>query len=344
MTLKSQHSLCVPIYNLRISDEIGGELKVGDVTFISAKKIPRIRRRLGFPERISDLPAVDFFSLADTYAHLKTKRGEKDLLNPELHRIRQAVFLLASSQFYRERRNRRTLFGGPEYATFLDDQYLLVDIASRSTAINWHRLSSMEPYILDKQWQGFFRYHFFPRLLRIINGQVKISNRWSNCIRDAALCAGQSHRARTRWEALLYNMIGIETLLTHNGNTFPNALIERVDALFGWITNNDPRPWKDLISRLYSLRCNFVHDADVRGVTMQDIMNADMILGNLLNNICALPMIFPSKNAIICLANRLKARKVLGMGPARPKQLNFVGQNMTESERIILEREWHWAW
>jgi hypothetical protein len=32
MNSKSQYSLCVPIYNLRISDEIGGELNVGDVT------------------------------------------------------------------------------------------------------------------------------------------------------------------------------------------------------------------------------------------------------------------------------------------------------------------------
>jgi hypothetical protein len=288
VTPKSPHSLCVPMYNLRISDDLGGELRVWDVTFISAKKIPRVRRRLGIPERVSDLrrkgarlSAPDFFSQAETYAHLKTKKGERDPLTHEFLRIRQAVFLLASSQFYRERRTRRTFFGGPGYNTSLQDQYLLVDIMNGSAVLNWQCLSPIEPYTLDKQWQGFLRHHFFPKLLRIINGQVTISNRWSYYIRDAALCAGQSHWARTRWEALLYDMIGIETLLTHRGDTFPNALVERVDALLGWITDNDLTPWEDLISRLYSLRCNFVHDADVRGVTMQDIMNADMILANL---------------------------------------------------------------
>lgn len=340
MTTKSPHALCVPIYNLRISNDLGGELRVGDVTFIAARKIPRIRRRLGIPE----VSGSDFFSQAETYAHLKTRRGERDPLTAEFLRIRQAVFLLASSQFYRERRTRRTFFGGPEYNTSLEDQYLLVDITSRSAVLNWQRLSPVEPYTLDKQWQGFFRHHFFPKMLRIINGQVTIPKRWSYYIRDAALCAGQSHWARTRWEALLYDMIGIETLLTHRGDTFPDALVERVDALFGWITDNNPTPWKDLISRLYSLRCNFVHDADVRGVTMQDIMNADMILANLLYNICALPKIFHSKQAIISLAERVKARRVLGMRPARPKRLHFVQQSITEPERIRLEHDRHWAW
>jgi hypothetical protein len=139
-------------------------------------------------------------------------------------------------------------------------------------------------------------------------------------------------------------MIGIETLLTHHGNTFPDALVERVDALFGWITNNNLTPWEKLISRLYSLRNRFVHDADVRGMTMRDIMNADMILANLLYNICALPKIFPSKQAIILLAERVKARRVLGMRPARPKSLHFVQQSTPEPERIRLEHDRHWAW
>jgi hypothetical protein len=341
----------VPIYNLRISDDVGGELRVGDVTFIAAKKIPRIRRRLGIPERISDLrrqsarrSTPDFFSQAETYAHLKTRRGEKDPLTAEFLRIRQAVFLLASSQFYRERRNDRTFFGGPEYNTFLEDQYLLIEITSRSPVVNWHRVSPLEPYTLDTQWQGFFRHHFFPKLLRIINGQAKISKDWSYDIRNAALCAGQSHWARTRWEALLYDMIGMETLLTHRGDTFPDALIERVDALLGWITDDEITPWKNLISRLYSLRCNFVHDADVRGVTMQDIIDADMILANLLYNICTLPKTFHSKQAIISLAEDVKARRVLHIRPRRPKRLHFARQIITKSERMRLEHDRHWAW
>jgi len=227
----------------------------------------------------------DFFSQAETYVHLKTARGGKDPLkdplSAEFRRIRQAVFLLASSQFYRQRRTRRTFFGGPEHSATLQDQHLLIDITGRSAVHSRQRLSSFEPYTLDQQWQGFLRHHFFPRLLRILNRRVTISKTWSYCIRDAALCAGQSHWARTRWEALLYDMIGIETLLTHRGDKFPDALIERVDALFGWMTDDDLSPWEDLISRLYKLRNDFVHDANVRGVTMRDVMDADMILANL---------------------------------------------------------------
>jgi hypothetical protein len=270
--------------------------------------------------------------------------GEKDPLTAEFLRIRQAVFLLASSQFYRERRRHRTFFGGPEFHTSLADEYLLVEITSRSAVVNWQHLSPVEPYTLDTQWQGFFRHHFFPKLLRILNGQVTTSKDWSYDIRNAALCAGQSHWARTRWEALLYDIIGIETLLIHRGETSSNALIERVDALFGWLTDDQLTPWKNLISKLWSLRNRFVHEGDVRGVTMQDIIDADMILANLLYNICALPKIFHSKQAIISLAERVKARRVLDMRPARPKGLHFFQQIITKSDRMSLEHDRHWAW
>jgi hypothetical protein len=94
----------------------------------------------------------------------------------------------------------------------------------------------------------------------------------------------------------------------------------------------------------FRIASNFVHEADVRDVTMQDVMNADMILANLLYNICALPKIFHSKQAIISLAERVKARRVLGMRPARPQPLHFVQQSITESERMRLEHDRHWAW
>ena len=51
----------------------------------------------------------------------------------------------------------------------------------------------------------------------------------------------------------MLDMIGIECLLAERGDKFPDALIERVVALFGWMTNEDPAPWEMVLDRLYKL-------------------------------------------------------------------------------------------
>ena len=61
-------------------------------------------------------------------------------------------------------------------------------------------------------------------------------------------------------------------------------------------------------------------------------MNEDMILANPLYNICAMPKIFPSKQAIIVLAERVKARRVLGMRPGdRSRCTSFNDPSLSQS-------------
>jgi len=111
--------------------------------------------------------------------------------------------------------------------------------------------------------ERIFYYHFFPRLLKILNGQVQVSRKWRYALRRASLLAGQSHFARNIWEAFLYDMIALEVLLTKKGDCFPDAIIERVVAFFGWLTDENPKLWKTLVKRLYDLRCQFIHEGQI---------------------------------------------------------------------------------
>ena len=91
---KRTYSLLVPIYNLQIGSDIGSILRVGDVRFVSADKLPKIRRHLGLPETVSAMrrkahwKRPDFSSLAPTYAHLKTLREPKATPTREFRRVR----------------------------------------------------------------------------------------------------------------------------------------------------------------------------------------------------------------------------------------------------------------
>ncbi|MDP8246722.1 MAG: hypothetical protein P9M00_01155 [Candidatus Tritonobacter lacicola] len=349
---KTNWSLFVPIHNLEISRDIGGELRVENVVFISSDKIPFIRKRLGLPEkvsyyrsRITPIGDKGLFSGAKVYAFLKSRRCPEDNLTHEFRRIKEAVCVLASSQMYRLSRHERILFGGPEYGNILLDDYFLFSNSNKDWKYCPMRLDSIKPYRLDKQWKRQLSSHFFPRLLRILNGEISVSPKWRFSLRNAALLGGLSCLSRNIWESFMYDMVAIELLLTKRGEPFPDTVLDRMMTFFGWLTDWSPRPWKDLIKRLYKLRNKFVHAGRITDITGLDIINADMLLANLLNTLCSLTKLIKSKEDIIELTNKLAACKVLGIKfKGGPKQLTFHKQTWLKQDIEKLERRRHWLW
>lgn len=349
---KSNWSLFVPIHNLEISKDLGGEIRIEQVTFLSSDRIPLLRKRLGLVRKVSHYKKIfekggapKMFASAKVYAFLKTRRTAQDNLSPEFRLIKDAVYILASSQFYRHKRNDKVPFGSPEHSLHLFDEYLLFENRADRSTWTHMRLDPAQPYRLNKQWRRFLSHHFFPRLLKVLNGHTDVAREWKHNLRRAAILAGQSQFARNLWEAFLYDMIALEVLLTNPGDRFPDAIIERLVAFFGWVTNEDPKPWQGLISRLYDLRCKFIHDGQTANLTIRDLIDADMILANLLYNLCALTRVVKSKADIVIFAKKLSARRTLGMKmKERPRGLRFMRQVISEAEYQKLENQTHWAW
>ncbi len=350
---KSNWTLLLPVHNLEISSDIGGEIKIENILFISAKKITRVRKRLGINKPISfyqnvfrtPLPKKQFLKSAKVYAVIRTTREADDNLTKEFKRFKDAIYLLATSQFFRHRRNQRILFGSPEYANILIDDYYLFDCKSEKSNWNSLRIDPLQPYLLDKQWKDFMKNHFFPNMLKVINSQTQVTNRWQYIIRKASILAGQSHFARNNWEAFLYNIIALELLLTNRGEDIKAKLTERLIALFGWITNEDSAVWEKLIDKIYGLRSDFVHKGSFEAITIQDVVTSDTLLYNLLYNICCQTKFIKSKNDIIALSDRLNARKTLGLPYIdRPKKLRYTRHSTTIREFKKIENLRHWQW
>ena len=349
---KSNWSLFVPIHNLEISKDLGGEIRIGQVTFLSSERIPSRRKRLGLFKKVTQYRKIferggapKMFSSAKVYAFLKTRRTAEDNLAREFGFIRDAVYILASSQFYRRKRNDRVPFGSPEHSLHLFDEYLLFENDADTSKWTQMRLDPAQPYRLNKQWKKFLSHHFFPHLLKVLNGSMDLTPGWKHSLRKAAILAGQSQFARNLWEAFLYDMIALEVLLTHPGDRFPDAIIERLVAFFGWVTKEDREPWERLVSRLYDLRCRFIHDGQSSDLTIRDLIDADMILANLLYNLCVLTRAIRSKQNIVDLAAKLAARQTLGMRlKERPRRIRFTRQIISEAEYQKLENQTHWAW
>ncbi len=348
---KRNYSVFVPIYNLELSDEIGGEIQIEDVLFISSKKIPRVRQRLGLYHPVSEYNKwfsslkQKLFSDAKVYALIRTKREADEPLIREFSRIKQAVYILSSSKFYSERRDRIIFFGGPEFKHGILDNQVLFENSGKEVQWPSQSLGALQPYKLKTLGKSYREHHFFPNLLRILNGEIRVDKEWKDNLRRASLLAGQSQFARDFEQAFLFDMIALEVLLTKQGDKFPDSIIERVVAFLGWVKYADLDEWKIMIQRLYKLRCEYVHTAKVEDLTVRDLINADMILANLLYNLCRLTKIIKSKNDIIVLAQKLRARQILGMRMKdRPRPLRFRRQLYSPADLKKLEGRSHWSW
>ena len=268
----------MPIHNLEIAQDIGGEYKIEDVLFVDAEKLPRIRKRLRLPltvgEYKSNMPigssGLDPFKSAKTYAVVRTKREDQQPLDREFRLVREAIYLLASSQFFRVKRHNRTLFGGPEFGQRYLESYPLLCNENQQWQWSNTTIGPYEPYRLNKAWNRHTRHSHFPGLVKILNRKKQVHRKWRESLRRACLLAGQSFFARNIWEAYIYDMIALETLLTRGDEKFPNAIIDKIVALFGWITDEDTGMWERVTTRLYQLRCQFVHDGEVGDVTVVD--------------------------------------------------------------------------
>jgi hypothetical protein len=209
----------------------------------------------------------------------------------------------------------------------------------------YERVAPIQNYILDRGWKSFLSFHAFPSLLRVLNKKVEVDTTWRETIRRAAILSGRSYLAKSVHEAFVLDMIAIETLLALRGEKFPDVLVERLNAFFGWLRGDETTLWKDIISRLYRLRCSYVHDGKSGDVMFDDLFYADMLLQNLLLNICRNPRHFSSKSAVVEFTRRIAARRVLGL-KVRTKEykLSFNSPHLTPARRKSLERSTHWMW
>ena len=344
------HTIAVPVYNLEISPEIGGIFQIERVKFVSSEKIPKIRKSLNIPLTVSELikrfkSHAAVFTKAKTYAFISVNNPMDKELMFEHNLLREAIWLLRSSQFGREKRTNEFSFGLPEHGTRLVDEEYLIEALHGRINIGSRLVSPIQPYKLDKAWKRYISYHFFPYLLRILHKKERITRRWRDSIRKAAILTGKSHYASELSQAFLYNMIAIETLLNtgDRDDKFSRSLYDRLNALFGWI-HKDTKKLKEMVERLYQLRCEFVHHGEYKNITIRDLFDTDELLMNLLYNVCRSIRLFSSRQHIVNLAAEIEARKTLGFQLKRPKSLRYVKSSsqskLREAEQLRKIKKW----
>ena len=186
---------------------------------------------------------------------------------------------------------------------------------------------------LDGVWRTFQDKMFFSKVLGIINGQVKVSRKWQEDLKRAAVLVGQSQVSNDVAQAFLWNMIALELLLTNQQDKHSDALPKRIEAFLGWVGFWEDDDYEAQIAEAYRKRCLFVHDGKRDEVSIEDLLFTDDLVLNLLSNLTHHSRLFTSKQDVVDFADRVECERKLGVRPkVRPGTLHFISRKYEEKD------------
>jgi hypothetical protein len=317
-----------PVSHLVLTDETNLELKVDRVTFVDVSKVPKVRKRLGFPVTIKEFkkrwPDVleKFFAESTTYATMRLSGYREEQEEVFLNRVREELSLLTLSQLGYSRRTSQSSPCLSQEAKTGTLSYLMFNITKNSWLqknVNTYKIRDMR---IDKKWIKWQKEFFFISLMDIIRGKTRVSKGWRNDIKRAALLAGQSQQSSELNKSFLWNMIALETLLTKQGDTYTEMLPRRVESFLGWMNSWKSGSYEERIRSIYKKRCDFVHKGDGSTISVEDVLFSDVLILNVLINIVNHPEIFGSKEDLVSFSKKVEAENVLGIkGKVRPKTI-----------------------
>ena len=313
-----------PIDGLELTKDIKEEFIVNRVTFVSREKLPRIRRRLGFPTTISDLTKVafkkdkgvekylkDFFMSSKTFAILPYKGNPKEKEKDCIRLIREELNILSLSQLgWSTRQFNRRL----EIKTTDKSQYFrTIDVNRQKKELSYSlkKTFSPVPFVLDKNWITYHNRFFFFNYLNIIRGKSNVTQQWRTILHRVAIMAGQSQNSNDLPFCLLWNVITLEMLLIKRGERISEMLSERAEYFLGWNEEWTKENYEKRIKEIYNKRCDFVHKGDLRLIEIKDILFTDDLIFNILNNIIRCQKMINDFDNIVEYSEKYKAEKLL---------------------------------
>lgn len=330
----------VPVTGLSLTDSIKNEIKIQRVTFISIKKLSKVRKRFGINKTLSELKKTNhlksFFNSPEQVVAIIRHSG-KPIKNTNivLRKIIDSLHILSISQlgFSKRRYNSHPtiVIGGTQKTSCL-----LLNEENTNSLLNEEIIGKINALCLDKNWLNFQKSLFFNPLIKILNDETKVDLKWKNSLFRASKLIGQSICSINLAQAFLFNMIAIEVLLTNQNDKCSNILPKRIESFIGWSDDFETKEHNESIENIYKKRCQYIHDGDDSKIRIADLLLTDDIILNILTNLVLNHKLFPSKDHIIDFSNKILAEQTLGIykkkSKIRPKTLHIIKQKYNEED------------
>lgn len=334
---KGSWLLVAPVSGLTLTKDVGEEISIDKITFVSQRRLPYVRKRLGFPMTIQELRekqwSHDFFDNSDVYAVCRLGGLGYEKETEFLEAARKELAILSLSQLGYGRRRQNACLSVSNETRPGNLEYFMMNTVKKSWAMQHKRSGRFRTLPLDNNWKEFQKFSFFYELIDLFKGKGRIASGWRNDIKNAALLAGQSQSSSDLSHAFLWNMIAIETLLTHRGDSYSTALPKRVEAFIGWTTDWSVENYESKIEEVYRKRCALVHAGVSDELRIEDILFTDILLVNIFYNILKHIDLFNDKNDLIEFSLKVEAEHVLGVKPKiRPKTISFINMQYSDKD------------
>lgn len=323
-----------PIEGLVLTSATKNEIKINRVTFISKNKLPYVRLRFGLPVKFSQLSELvktnagtfvdKFLKESDTYALLPYKGNPKDKKLENKNIVQDELNILLLSLLHCEKRKFNSKVQIKENDAHNYHRGLNIMKTTPQFSLGWDALSYMIVK-LDSDWHKFQKRYFYYKFLKLINEQ---NSPWLNILTQAGKILGKGQNESDLPNALLFNVIALEMLLTNQNDKISEKLIERIAFFLDWCEEWDEQNFTEKIKDLYSKRCLYVHDGNTRGITKDDVIFSDSIAFNILNNIVKFIHQIPSKTKLIELSDKYACEKKLGLESKKYQKGKFEFQRI----------------
>jgi hypothetical protein len=329
----------IPVSGLLLTQAVDEEFSVGRVTFVTARRLARVRRRLGLPKPLSEVSRglrwAPLENEAKVLAVVRETGRPKDIDAGVQRRVTEALQILAVSQLSYSKR-RRNAFPTIDNTSIRTTDRLCVDGQTGDRLLSSRVSSKFFDLVLDERWRSHHKRVFFWDLWRILEGEIKVKTTWRETLRTVAVLVGQSQTSNDLAQAFLLDVIALEALLAVQGDKYLDALPERVEAFIGWVGFWRTRNYESRIREAYKKRCQYVHAGDASTVEVADLLFMDEIVLNVLMNIVAHPKLFASKDDVVEFAKKVSAERVLGItgtqSKVRPKTFRSVARNYSADD------------
>lgn len=332
---QKQFFFLIPIYNLIIAKDVNNEIMIGNTLFVDTEKIPRIRKRLNLPFRVSyikkKMDGRDILTKAPSYAYISVRANNEDIAQRiALAEVRKNLYLLMSCQFQTTKRYNLYRFGC-FHTQFNDewDQTLRWEKGKKDVNISEKRCGTSE-FILNKHILSSPKKIFFIDFLKLKEGE------WKGTIEKTIILIGKSMLSDSIDDALIYNVRAIEALLKEGRKDTTGMIVDKIEALFHWALEFN----KQRFEEIYKKRCNITHEGAYEEGTCEDLVYLDEVIFNLLNIICKLNKTVKCKNDITKYTKKYFAYKVLKKKmPLEPEYRKVYYSPITYSEKEIEKLE-----
>lgn len=324
-----------PVSGVRLSEDVSNEFGIKRVLLITKDKLPRVRKRLGFPRTLSQMSERhgESFSSSDVFAIVRqagipqeTKTICRRIVQNELH-----ILALSQLGYMKRRLGSYPSIQGLPASSWTSD--ILLNTEDARLMSQNKLIGKDDTLLLDQRWKNYHKEAFFIKLLEVLNNKTDVASSWRDELERAAILVGQSQCSSDVAQSFLWNMIALEVLLTRQGDKYTDALPMRVEAFLGWVSHWEVDGYLESIQELYRKRCAFVHNGKREDITIADLLFTDDLLLNLLSNLMRHISVFRSKNDVIEFSKKVEAEHVLGIrSKVRPKTLRFFSRTYKDKD------------